>query len=362
MEFTIKSKDYSLTFEGDEELFNYLGFAERENKKRKFLFVSKVLGKHYPSSPQVMKKVFKDLADLVEPNVFNKPLLVIGMGETATGLGWGVYNEINNQQKIYIHTTRMDLSYPKLLTFNEDHSHAPVHFIYEPQNKSYKKLLSVVENILIIDDEVTTGRTIENLKEQLKNIFPHAKQNSICIVRWNLKNLTNLNVQTKALQYPEFILPPKGSKVVKNLKTKTKLNIVDNVKPAINNYGRYGSKRFNINNLDLDISKFKNKKILVVGTGEFNYAAFWLASKISKKSDVYVQSTTRSPIKVSGIIKSKLIFKDNYDKNMTAYLYNVADKRYDVIIIMAETNPGSIDSSLIKALKKSANHVIPIYC
>jgi len=361
MQFIIKSKEYSLNFKGDQELFDYIGFAERENKNRKFLFVSKVLGKHYPASAHSMKKVFQNLAGLVEPDYLNKPLLVIGMGETATGLGWGVFNELKNEEKIYIHSTRLSLPYPKLLTFKEDHSHAPVHFIYAPQKIKHQKLLAKLENIVIIDDEVTTGRTIKNIQKELKKIFPKAKQTSICIVKWDINNKTTKNKQIKALQYPKFVIPP-ATNVVHNIIDKTNQMMETNLNLNVNNYGRFGSKIFNIKNINLNLAYFNGKKILVVGTGEFNYAAYWLAYKISKNADVYVQSTTRSPIKISGIIKSKLIFKDNYDKSMTAYLYNVSDKMYDVIFIMAETEPGSIDGNLIKSLNKSSDQVIPIYC
>lgn len=43
-----------------------LGFAERINPKRAFLFVSKVLGRHIPVSPKVMRHAFTDLAQLIQ--------------------------------------------------------------------------------------------------------------------------------------------------------------------------------------------------------------------------------------------------------------------------------------------------------
>ena len=47
--------DYPLT-----DLFD---IAERRNPKRAFLFVSKVLGRHIPVSPQVMRNVYTQLAE-----------------------------------------------------------------------------------------------------------------------------------------------------------------------------------------------------------------------------------------------------------------------------------------------------------
>ncbi|MFI3198893.1 MAG: phosphoribosyltransferase domain-containing protein, partial [Methylococcaceae bacterium] len=39
-----------------------LGFAARVSSKRKFLLVSKVLGKHYPVSPKLMSWSYRALA------------------------------------------------------------------------------------------------------------------------------------------------------------------------------------------------------------------------------------------------------------------------------------------------------------
>ena len=42
-----------------------LGFAARVSSKRKFLLVSKVLGKHYPVSPKTMRWSYRALARAV---------------------------------------------------------------------------------------------------------------------------------------------------------------------------------------------------------------------------------------------------------------------------------------------------------
>ena len=84
-----------------------LGFAERINPKRAFLFVSKVLGRHIPVSPSIMRHAFTDLAELV-PDDLPEPVLVIGMAETAVGLGAGVHQVLQQRypEAIYVTTTR----------------------------------------------------------------------------------------------------------------------------------------------------------------------------------------------------------------------------------------------------------------
>jgi NADH:ubiquinone oxidoreductase subunit B-like Fe-S oxidoreductase len=55
IEVSSEVTDYPLT-----DLFD---IAERRNPKRAFLFVSKVLGRHIPVSPQVMRNVYTQLAE-----------------------------------------------------------------------------------------------------------------------------------------------------------------------------------------------------------------------------------------------------------------------------------------------------------
>jgi len=75
------------------QLEDLLGFAQRINPKRAFLFVSKVLGRHIPVAPSTMRNAFTDLADLV-PSDLAEPVLVIGMAETAVGLSAGVHQAL----------------------------------------------------------------------------------------------------------------------------------------------------------------------------------------------------------------------------------------------------------------------------
>ena len=76
-----------------EQLF---AFAERRNPKRAFLFVSKVLGRHIPVKPSLMAQAFNQLAAQI-PDHLPEPILVIGMAETAVGLGAGVHRALQQR-------------------------------------------------------------------------------------------------------------------------------------------------------------------------------------------------------------------------------------------------------------------------
>jgi hypothetical protein len=69
-----------------------LDFASRENPNRAYLFLSKVLGKYIPCLPSDMRKSYKALANKI---TVTGDSLVLGVAETATGLGGGVFEEID---------------------------------------------------------------------------------------------------------------------------------------------------------------------------------------------------------------------------------------------------------------------------
>lgn len=65
-------------------------FAGRRNNRRGFLFVSKVLGKHYPAMPSAMREISRRLAletAAVTGTEFPGSITALAMAETATGLG-----------------------------------------------------------------------------------------------------------------------------------------------------------------------------------------------------------------------------------------------------------------------------------
>jgi len=76
-----------------------LTFASRENPKRGYLFVSKVLGKHIPCPPSRMRAVQDALAKQITLN--DPQVMVVGMAETAIALAGGAHIAcLNNTQRL----------------------------------------------------------------------------------------------------------------------------------------------------------------------------------------------------------------------------------------------------------------------
>ena len=110
-------------------------FAARNNPRRAFLVVSRVLGRHIAVTPAAMRATFRDLATKL-PLDMPGPVLVVGLAETAICLGQGLHEELlrrtGRSDLLYLHSTRQQLDHPLLCRFEEPHSHASTHLIYEP--------------------------------------------------------------------------------------------------------------------------------------------------------------------------------------------------------------------------------------
>lgn len=131
--------------------------ARRENnKKRNYLVVNPLQGKHIPVSPEKALHVFTELATRLKIYQGER-LLVIGFAETATAIGVQVAIELGAD---YIQTTREEISGVDFLFFSEEHSHATEQRLVKDDLNG---IIKRVDRIVFVEDEVTTGKTIWNL-------------------------------------------------------------------------------------------------------------------------------------------------------------------------------------------------------
>jgi pyrimidine operon attenuation protein/uracil phosphoribosyltransferase len=353
----VKLPNCELKIQSSSNLDSVLGYGARINNNRSFLFISKVLGKHIPVSPKKLNSVHLKLSKLINPAIKDDNVLLIGLAETATGLGWGLVEQITSKSKIYIHTTRVLLEQGHLIEFEEVHSHATEQYLYAPKSKKFD--LNKITHIIIVDDEITTGKTIESLINQLNLVFNNPKISVVTLLNWsNYKK-----------PYKIYALSEGSFSVKENNKFYTKNStpeITEYEKPILkklsNGYGRVGSFTFpaiSKKNINL-FQKIRNSKILLLGTGEFMYYAQVASRHFHDSNTLKIQSTTRSPVLIGGNIKSKICFKDNYYPNINNYLYNVVDKKYDIIFIFYECKSKQ-DHLLQDLLKEHFNKIIPIY-
>jgi hypothetical protein len=338
-----------------EDLFT---MAARINKKRSFLFVSKVLGKHLPIHPQKglliaallgaryaesvkglkgqftneLIKNFNQEEPQFKSEAFipkNINPVVIGFAETATALGHAFFDSFGSGE--YFHTTREEIaSLTPSITFEEEHSHATSHRCYIPLN-----MIDNDREIILVDDEMTTGKTAINIIQSIQAQFPRKEYSVVSILDWRSEeNKKQFKELEKTLGITINIVSLISGSVEVNETSKlqeqeqqdTYLEIEPSIDvvslahffegecPAINHNapllketGRFGTdSNFNIN-LHKKISEAAKvvrelrtgAKTLCLGTGEFMYIPMKLASEMGR--NVFYQSTTRSPIYIKDI-------------------------------------------------------------
>jgi adenine/guanine phosphoribosyltransferase-like PRPP-binding protein len=150
------------------------GLALRRNPRRAHLLVSRVLAKHIPVRPGVALAAAAQLAGQVPDDLLagGEAPLVIGYAETATGLGHALADALagRHPETAYLHSTRrVPPGWPPALAFEEEHSHATTHRLL-PVDPG---LLTRAGTVVLVDDELSTGRTAANTIRALHRLAPH---------------------------------------------------------------------------------------------------------------------------------------------------------------------------------------------
>lgn len=379
------------------QLEDLLGFAQRINPKRAFLFVSKVLGRHIPVAPSVMRGAFTDLADLV-PDDLPEPILVIGMAETAVGLSAGVHQALQTRypNALLLNSTRHaqhdgnhDKSSHSLLTmFSEDHSHASQHLIYQSAVTVTQAQLLASKTLIMVDDEASTGNTCVNVVTALRNagLTELEQVHLTTLVDWSLNQnqaqadvddnisarLPNIDFHRHHLlsgawtwtdaPNPEPITMPSvdtteaGSHTLGETGNWGRFPTLDST-DGFDNYLLQFQTAFNVFNQQAQFEKEQleirqldkkqlPKRILVLGSNEFVWLPFllseWLETQ-AQNATVKFSALTRSPIALGGAITTMLSFSDNYGLGMTNFAYNVEPSDWDLIVLCVETSADSVD-------------------
>lgn len=325
----------------------------RHNPKRGFLFVSKVLGKHIAVESNKMENVYQSLAEKSINSIDkNKKTLVIGMAETATLLGFGVYKKLNklfdDKSLIdYIQSTR----YPadNALPFEEAHSHAPSQFIHLTNSDIY-------EQVILIDDELSTGNTFvgfekilfENMKNLKKIVW-------VCLTDFRKEGIKqsqkNINDVISLLSGEwEFEWSDRPKSLPSTCENINSVRYSD-----ICSLGRYNMiSNHNLSIPDNVIEQIKTispkGNILIVGSGEFMPLPYVLLEYIKENfpvNNVYFQATTRSPALMKGLSWEC----DHYKEGVKQYIYNYDYDKYDKVILCVETEENDIVQKMIEDMK-----------
>ena len=404
-EANVTTVDNPYNFE-QKQLFD---MALRINKKRRFLFVSKILGKHLAVDPaiplltshllsyrfmaerfaqgdafaeqvstaiQTQHKLEEVLAASRTQKVISPiPLTIIGFAETATALGHGFFEKFAGDVQ-FVHTTREHLvDVAPVICFEEEHSHASSHRVYADESIFLRQA-----EVVLVDDEMTTGKTNGNIIRQMHETYPHLTSFTLVTIldfrtdaaREAMQQMADelgITIKCVSLFTGAFEIEETGELFAETAPSVTKTNFTlqeygfeellqdalmkqpsysegHHIKHA--NYyrdsGRFALTVDRQQQLDqhvLQMAKaLQNKRssgpCLVLGTGEFMYVPMSIASHMG--ADVRSHATTRSPIYAheQSLIYNKLTFSSAEFPGVTNFLYNIPANTYADIFIIFE--------------------------
>lgn len=335
------------------------------NTRRNYLLVNPLQGKHLPTKPTDALEMM-DALGLKVAKKFSSARFVIGFAETATAISAVVAKNLSDEC-FYLQTTRENFS-GKFIEFLEEHSHAPEQKLFA---ENLSELINRTNEIIFVDDEFSTGKTLLNIVKQLKIKFPALSEKKICaasiINRLSEENLTSLaaeNISCVNLVKLNQNFDAENisveaaneiNRVEKNFTLHEQFFTIDARRGV--KIGEYFAQCEAVGDFIANFLKRENifGEILVLGTEEFMLPAI-IAGKCLERENFSVKthSTTRSPI---GICREKnypiregFKLRSLYDSTRTTFIYNL--KHYDATIILTNAENFSAGlEDLISALE-----------
>lgn len=351
--------------------------AKRENnKKRTWLVVNRLQGKHVPVSPGKALRMFGSLAELLLEEYRGERLLLIGFAETATAVGAAVAEKLG---ALYIQTTREQIRDVEYFYFSEQHSHATEQKLVKDD---LDRVMERVDRIIFIEDEITTGNTIRNIIELLKKAYPGCAGFSAASLLNGMAKTYQEEYAKSGIRlhwllrtchdsYEERAADCRGDGIchgcdsslpavvpeeyrISGCRDARRLTDGTLYKTACRQMGREAVER---------LQPVRGERILVIGTEEFMYPALVLASMLEEKTGwVRCHSTTRSPILVSSEawypLHERYELRSLYDRQRTTFLYDLS--AYDRVCMVTDAGEEEKEGlySLINALVSCGNERI----
>jgi len=369
-----------------------LGLALRRNPRRAHLLVSRVLGKHVPQRPETVYRAGFDLGLAVGELLGEEAgsAVVLGYAETATGLGHCVADGLAVP---YLHSTRRPVAGVEPVGgFEEEHSHATSHLLL-PEDPGF---FAGSGPLVLVDDELSTGRTVVNTVTALHTRFPRSRYVVAALVDLRDdrdrelfdKTAAELGVRidvvavvSGAVGLPDGVLERGAALVAAEEARQSCDPHVATGDPAplrrvelgwplgLREGGRHGFGAGDRAALDAALPGMAARiaealaegqgprgRVLVLGTEELMYAPLRLAAALQQlwtgtggTGEVWFSTTTRSPVLALDdpgyAVRTRLTFPAHdapADGGGTRYAYNVAPgrdgaRRFDAIVLVVDS-------------------------
>ena len=329
------------------------------NNRRSYLLINPLQGKHLPVRPSSALAMMETFGKKLREHAPNAPL-VIGFAETATAIGAVAAKTLN---AYYIHTTREPLPDDyEYLSFDEEHSHAVEQKLYL---HNIAAVLRNASTIILIDDELSTGKTMRNAVEKLRSRCPFIKgiKTVAASLLYRLTETDEALLKAANIE-PLYLVRPNTTDFDATVQKFT----VEPPPPINEQHAAVNEQNFShlpphnprlgvnatqyfsawedyAEQLLCQIKKIlpqTPRSVLVLGTEECMLPALLIGRRLeSFAAEVFCHATTRSPI---GICR-----QDNYpvthgrqiagmyDSNRQTFVYNLTN--YDLVVVVSDATP-----------------------
>ena len=360
---------------------NLVKIAKRENnKKRSYLLVNPLQGKHMPVSPIKAMQLFDSLADKIKDRYKDEKILFVGFAETATAIGARVAINLGDN---YIQTTREIIPDVNYMFFSEEHSHATEQKLVK---NDIDGIIKEVDRIIFIEDEITTGKTILNIIDILEKQYPNKLKYGVASLLNGMtdEHLSRFKKRKIEIQYlvktDHSDYKKYADKYINDGDYICNLSDEKIEVPILNIEGKMDARRLVNgkkyeeacqrlwNKVNEKIGNIKKEKILVVGTEEFMYPSLYIGSMLENlENEVKCHSTTRSPIMVSRDkeypLHTRYELRSLYDSERKTFIYDI--DKYDRVFVITDSSLSEKKGiiSLVNALnEKNENIVVIRWC
>lgn len=348
---------------------SHLFLAKRENNpNRDFIIMNTRQAKHFPSDPENSLELMEELGrKLAQDGRAEKSTVVIAFAETATAIGAVVSGFFHDC--FFVTTTREALpDWVTSISFEESHSHAKRHSLCIRDEDLFRRAAQVI----LVDDEFTTGNTAIGLKNALDGcLAPGCRVYAAALAasQESIENFNNAGIIPVYLAkledmtnraVPENFSPDRNVQPRK-FEDILRRNAILDPRLGVPADSYISEVRKFCGQLAESFSGNSEQTVEIIGTEEFCYPPLLLGKKLSEKyKRVVVHSVTRSPMLPydSGRegfaqpapgeypIVNRMALRSLYDPERTVYLYNTQPCDISIIFTDAQ-NP---DDGALRAL------------
>lgn len=328
------------------------------NAKRGYILIDPLQAKHLPVSPTAALQMMHSLGQLLRDAVPDAGC-IIGFAETATAIS-GAAALAFPDDTLFLHTTReFPADRPRMLRFFEEHSHAV------NQQLDCSRLCNAdAGSIILLDDELTTGKTMRNMITAMQEKLPAMRRSGFHIgsvlnripadIRAEFAEMgigfTALcephgrDFEDEAAQFTVRAPQPVSVEMRRAYRTvtvsgsrlaETRTGLT--VRQLTDEMNRMTRSAL----AELGDEPGSDSRILVLGTEECMLPAMMLGAAIEQqtKHTVRCHATTRSPIGVSDAadypIREGWQIASFYENSRVNYLYN--PDQYDLVIVVTDS-------------------------